>query len=437
MSLWCQRRIITTLHDFMKNQYSFLEKYYNISPFFISKAKEAEELITCILPPILERGAYNQLKVLKAFHEEGVQESDLAGTTGYGYNDSGREKLDRIWARIFGAETALVRCQFVSGTQAIAAAIMANCSSGDLVTVLGTPYDTLRSVFGTTKDDGALGKLGVKVHYIPFNGEKDIASLIPSNTKWLFLQRSRGYSEQPPLAISDIEAIIKAARSLNPSLLVMVDNCYGEFVENCEPLEVGVDLIAGSLIKNPGGGLAPTGGYVAGTKAFVNKAAERLTAPGLGRDVGATLGLTRPILQGLFLAPLLVSEALKGMVFASAFWNKLGYNVFPGYDKMRTDIIQGIALGSKEQVLAFCHGIQKAGPVDSMVRPEGWAMPGYEEEVVMAGGTFIQGGSLELSCDAPLRTPYIVYLQGGLSATQVRLGCLLAAMELEKKEKLL
>lgn len=427
---------------------AFLKEHYLIPEHLLSTANMAYERIQPVISAIDKKVFYNQLKVLHAFHEEGVREGDLTGTTGYGYHDTGRDRLDRIWARVFKCEAALVRWQIVSGTQALSLAIMANCKQGDLVVVLGQPYDTLRPVFGSGNGDGALGSMGVRVQFVNPSGWdnaaiSDLFSLdanirakivadIPKNTRWFFLQRSRGYSLQPALSIYDIKAIVQEVKVNMPSISIMVDNCYGEFVEELEPTEVGADLIAGSLIKNPGGGIALTGGYIAGNKVCVERAAERLTSPGLGSHVGPTLGLTRTFLQGFFLAPTLVGEALKGMTFASSFWDLLRYKVFPSYEEHRTDIIQGVILGSKERVLAFCRGIQRAGPVDSMVKPEGWGMPGYNDEVVMAGGTFIQGGSLELSCDAPLREPYVVYLQGGLTFIQGKLGCLFSAIELEK-----
>lgn len=413
-----------------------MTKYYGISPKLLNIAEKADKKIAPLLDSVSSLAAYNQLKVLQAFHAEGLRAEDLFGTTGYGYHDRGREKTDNIFARIFGGETALVRWQFVSGTHAISTAILSNCKPKDIIAVLGRPYDTLRLLLeDSEKCASALAELGVKVyHLIPDNwpvNPKWVAQKIPKNTNLLFLQRSRGYSQQPSLSIKKIKEIIKECKRRLPSLLIMVDNCYGEFVEEKEPGDVGADFIAGSLIKNPGGSLVPTGGYIAGRKECVKKASERLLAPGLGENLGATLGFTRSILHGLFLAPQIVGEAVKGSMFSAAFWEDMGYKVFPKWKERRTDIIQGVILGSREKAIAFSKGIQMAGPVDSVVQPEGWKMPGYKDEIIMAGGTFIQGGSLELSCDAPFRQPYIVYLQGGISAAHSRLGCILAAKELE------
>ena len=378
------------------------------------------------------------LKVMSAFQEFRVSEACFAGTTGYGYNDLGRETLDKIYARIFGAESALVRIGFVNGTHALAAALFAICKPGDtLLSVTGTPYDTLQCTIGISgTGDGSLRFYGVDYAQVDLlaDGEpnfeeiKKVAS--DSKVKAVMLQRSRGYSNRRAFGIDDIERIIKAVREVNADANILVDNCYGEFVETLEPTDVGADLIAGSLIKNPGGGLAPTGGYIAGRADLVERAALRMTTPGIGGECGSTLGNNRLLYQGLFMAPHIVAQALKTAAFCAAMMESLGFNTSPKAIEKRHDIIQMIEFGSADKLLKFCTGIQHGSPVDSYVTPVPWAMPGYEDEVVMAAGAFIQGSSIELSCDGPMRAPFLGFMQGGLTYESGKLGVMLAANEI-------
>lgn len=384
-----------------------------------------------------EISAYNQLKVLRAFQHNNISDFHLNGSTGYGYGDTGRESLERVFADVFHTEDALVRAQIVSGTHAIAVALLGNLERGDeLISATGRPYDTLLQVIGVTKDTaGSLKRAGVKYKEIPLTdgGKIDLNKLleqISNRTKILFFQRSRGYEWRPSFSIAEIKEAISIVKSRYPYLICLVDNCYGEFVETAEPSDAGADLTAGSLIKNPGGGLALTGGYLAGKKELVNRAAIRLAAPGISRAVGASLNFNRSAFQGLFISPLVVAEALKGAVLGARFFEILGYPVLPDYNSPRTDIIQAICLGSKEKMVSFCRGIQRACPLDSQALPEPELLPGYEDEVVMAGGTFVQGSSLELSADGPIRYPYNIYIQGGLSFAHIQIGLVLAAKEI-------
>lgn len=378
------------------------------------------------------------LKVMSAFQEFRVSEACFAGTTGYGYNDLGRETLDKIYARIFGAESALVRIGFVNGTHALATALFAICKPGDtLLSVTGTPYDTLQCTIGISgTGDGSLKFYGVDYAQVDLlsDGEPNFEEIkkaaSDSKVKAVMLQRSRGYSNRRAFGIDDIERIIKAVRELNADANILVDNCYGEFVETLEPTDVGADLIAGSLIKNPGGGLAPTGGYIAGRADLVERAALRMTTPGIGGECGSTLGNNRLLYQGLFMAPHIVAQALKTAAFCAAMMESLGFNTSPKAIEKRHDIIQMIEFGSADKLLKFCTGIQHGSPVDSYVTPVPWAMPGYEDEVVMAAGAFIQGSSIELSCDGPMRAPFLGFMQGGLTYESGKLGVMLAANEI-------
>lgn len=380
---------------------------------------------------------FNVNKVLHAFRKYKVSDVNLQASTGYGYNDVGRETLEKVFADVFKAEDAIVRHQIVSGTHAIALCYFGNLLPGDELVVLGKPYDTLRKVIGANeKSSGSLRELGIAYREIPVtNGNVVIETIVNSlgpKTKMLSIQRSKGYEWSPSLTINDIERIAQAVKQRWPQVIIFVDNCYGEFVETKEPLEVGADLIAGSLIKNPGGGIAPGGGYVAGRADLVERAAMRLTAPGIGRDVGPTLGNSRLMYQGLFYAPHIVSEALAGAVFTSNLFSLLGFEVLPGPTEYRTDIIQAIKLGTRARVLAFCRAVQKFSPVDSHVTPEPWDMPGYGDPVIMAAGAFVQGSSIELSADAPMREPYIVFTQGGISKYHVRLAMIETLSEMIK-----
>ncbi|MGI6588280.1 MAG: aminotransferase class I/II-fold pyridoxal phosphate-dependent enzyme [Peptococcia bacterium] len=380
----------------------------------------------------------NQLKILRSFQQNRITDFHLNGSTGYGYGDEGRDKLEKVYASIFKAEKALVRSQIVSGTHAIALGIMGNLKRGEeLISATGRPYDTLLKVIGIHGEEGSLIQNGIKYREIPLTEEKGINleqlyNSISPQTKMIIFQRSKGYEWRPSFSIAKLTEAIKIVKSRFPEIICMVDNCYGEFVENQEPLEGGADLIAGSLIKNPGGGIALTGGYLAGKEELINNAALRLTAPGIDLEVGSSLNFNRPAYQGLFLAPLIVGEALQGAVLAAKFFQLLGFPVLPQFDEQRTDIIQAIRLGSRELMLSFCHGLQKACPLDSYVKPEPALLPGYTDEVIMAGGTFIQGSSIELSADGPIRPPYNIYLQGGLSLGHIKTGIILAAEEMSK-----
>lgn len=381
----------------------------------------------------------NTRKVLDAFQTFRVAEGDFVGTTGYGYDDQGRDKLEQIYAHIFGTEDALVRLQFVNGTHAITAALFGCLRPGDtLVSGVGAPYDTMLGVIGAVdKGPGSLKDYGVKYRQVELLDNKpDLPGMARAvrepGVKAILLQRSRGYATRKSLSVAELGEMCRVIREANPQVYILVDNCYGEFVEELEPTQVGADLVVGSLIKNPGGGLAPTGGYLAGRHDLVEGAAARLTAPGIGKECGCTLGHDRALYQGLFLAPHVTAQAVKTALFAARLMELLGFEVDPGSDEVRHDIIQMIHLRDPERVKQFCRGIQMGSPVDSYVTPEPWDMPGYDSQVIMAAGAFIQGASIELSCDAPMREPYTVYLQGGLTYESGKLGILLAAQELLK-----
>jgi cystathionine beta-lyase family protein involved in aluminum resistance len=403
-------------------------------------AREAEGVLRAMEDELRQRSDLNHQKVLAAFQREQVAAYHFHGTTGYGLGDAGRTVLDRVTARILGTEAAIVRSQFVSGTHAIAAALFGILRPGDhFLAATGAPYDTLEEVIGIRGQGlGSLRDFGVAFDAVPLreNGAIHYELLdraIRKNTRMIFLQRSCGYTWRPSLSIRQIGELVRHIKNKFSDRCIFVDNCYGELVETLEPGDVGVDLVAGSLIKNLGGGLAPTGAYVAGKADLVEKAAARLTAPGIGGNVGATLDSLRLYFQGLFQSPLTVAEALKGAVFAAAFWQALGYEVHPEPTAARTDLIQAIKLGNRERMIAFCQGIQKGSPVDSYVSPEPSGMPGYGDEVIMAGGTFIQGATSEFSADGPLREPYAVYQQGGISYPYIRIGNILAAVNLYEK----
>ena len=403
-------------------------------------AEEVEQEIKELYKGIDKKAFYNHKKVLEAFRSAKVSDYHFQGSTGYGYGDRGREVLEKVYSFVFNTEASLVRGQIVSGTHALALCLYGILRPGDeLLFVQGTPYDTLEEVIGVRGgDNGSLCEFGVGYKQVETtaDGNPDYARIAPSigkNTKLLLIQRSRGYSLMPALSIIEIKKLIAYVKKVKPDILVMVDNCYGEMVEEKEPAEVGADILAGSLIKNPGGGIAPTGGYITGKKRLVEMAANRFTAPGVGGEVGPVLDWQRLFFQGLFLAPHTVSEALKGAIFTARFFERLGFEVFPKYDEHRSDIIQAVRLGSPELVTAFCQGLQKGSPVDSHVLPEPWGMPGYSDQVIMAAGTFVQGASLELTADGPIRPPYIVYTQGGLSKEYVKLGVISAAREVLAK----
>lgn len=380
---------------------------------------------------------YNQLKVIKAMQACHVSEACLLGTTGYGYNDVGRDTLEAVYAKLFGTEDALVRPQITCGTHALALALMSNLRPGDeLLSPVGKPYDTLEEVIGIRESKGSLKEYGIRYRQVDLlsEGEFDyegIRAAVNDSTKLVTIQRSKGYQTRKTLSVERIGKLIAFIKNIKPDIICMVDNCYGEFVEVIEPTDVGADMIVGSLIKNPGGGLAPIGGYIAGKKECVENAAFRLTSPGLGKEVGASLGILKDFYQGLFLAPTVTAAALKGAVFAAACLEKLGFSVVPDSTESRHDIIQAVTFGSKEGVIAFCRGIQAAAPVDSFVVPEPWDMPGYDAPVIMAAGAFVSGSSIELSADGPIKPPYAVYFQGGLTFPHAKFGILKALQSLK------
>ncbi|MBE7048960.1 MAG: hypothetical protein E7393_06310 [Ruminococcaceae bacterium] len=415
-----------------------LKETYGIRAEAIALMKRAEQDLAEPFRIFEERAMVCQAKVLAAFHKEGISERHLVGTTGYGYDDAGREGLDRIYASVFGAESALVRQQIVSGTHALAACFFGVLRPGDtLLFATDTPYDTLEEAVGLrgTPGFGSLAEWGVTSRVVPLlsDGSPDydaIQKSLDDSVKMVAIQRSKGYAWRKSLSVAEIGRLIQFIKQLQPNVVCMVDNCYGEFVEEQEPTAVGADLMAGSLIKNPGGGLAPTGGYVAGRADLVEKVAARLTAPGIGGEVGATLNVNRLFYQGLFMAPHIVMQSLKTAALAARMLELAGYEVCPASQEMRSDIIQAAKLGSGEKVCAFCQGIQQGSPVDSQVTPMPWDMPGYESPVIMAAGTFVSGASIEISADAPIREPYAVYLQGGLTYESAKVALLCAIHKL-------
>ena len=375
---------------------------------------------------------YNQLKVLGAMQKNRISAEHFTGSTGYGYNDAGRDDLEKVYADVFHAQDALVRPQITCGTHALSLALSANLRPGDeLVSISGKPYDTLEEVIGIRPSRGSLKEYGITYRQIELtqDGKFDFDAIragLSQRTKLVAIQRSKGYLTRPSLSTAQIGEAISFVKQLRPDVTVMVDNCYGEFVDTVEPSDYGADMTVGSLIKNPGGGLAPMGGYIAGTKECIENCAVRLTSPGLGREVGASLGTLRSMYQGLFLAPVVTAGALKGAVFAAKLYESLGFKVVPGGDEPRNDIIQAVEFGMPEGVIEFCRGIQAAAPVDSYVTPQPWAMPGYDSDVIMAAGAFIQGSSIELSADGPIKPPYAVYFQGGLTWYHAKFGIMMS-----------
>lgn len=413
--------------------------FFNISPRIEAAAEKALKKCEAQFHSIEETTEYNQLKVQKAFIDFGISERHFGVSTGYGYGDSGRETLDKVWAQVFGCEDALVRHNFTCGTHTLAVALFGVLRPGDkMLCVSGQPYDTLHSVIGISGEGmGSLKELGVKYDYVPLKDDRldydAIEKAVTKDTTMVYIQRSRGYELRPSLSLEETEKVCKIAKSVNPNVIVMVDNCYCEFVNKLEPPQVGADLIAGSMIKNAGGGIARTGGYIAGRHDLVEKCAYRLTTPGLGREVGATLGMNRELYMGLFYAPHTVGEALKSAVFISALFGELGYDVTPKYDEPRQDIVQSLGLENPESLVAFCQGVQSGSPIDSFLLPEPWDMPGYDSKVVMAAGAFTLGSSIELSADAPIRPPYYAWIQGGLNFHSAKICALLAAQQMEDK----
>ncbi len=415
-------------------------EYFSIASTIQERARLAEECCTKAFAKIDHVNRYNAEKVLYAFGKHHVSEACFAGSTGYGYGDHGRDTLDRVWAEVFCAEDALVRHNFVSGTHALTVALFGCLRGGDLLLpITGKPYDTLEQVIGM--GEYASGKSTLAAHGVRYaqvdltpEGKPDLLTIAESlkkqQPKIAYIQRSRGYSLRPALTISEIEELVTLCRTYSPSSIIMVDNCYGEFVEDREPIEIGADLCIGSLIKNAGGGIARTGGYITGKAELVELCAERLTCPGMGKEVGCTLSTTRDMLQGLYLAPDVTANALKTATFAAQLFEDLGFTASPHPNEPRGDIVTALQLRTPENLIAFCQGIQKGSPVDAFVTPEPWDMPGYTNQVIMAAGAFTAGASIELSADAPLREPYAVWMQGGLSYHASRMGILLATQEM-------
>ena len=414
--------------EMLKKTYGFSDKVFDLYERALKDASQQFGMYD-------EIREFNQIKVLNAFQEERISDVNFTNSTGYGYDDAGREGIDKLYARIFKTEAALVRPHFVNGTHAIGAALFGNLRPGDkLLAVSGKPYDTLHNIIGISGDKriGSLREYGVNYSEVAlkkdgkFDFETIEKELQDKSVKVVHMQRSTGYGWRNAFLVSDLGEAIKFIKSIRNDVSVFVDNCYGEFIDTIEPTEVGADLIAGSLIKNIGGGIAPAGGYIAGKKELVEQASYRLTVPGIGGECGATFGLTRTMLQGLFLAPNVAIEATKGAIFCARLMELAGFEVLPKYTDKRSDIIQAIKFGDKENLIKFCKGIQYGSPIDSFVECEPWAMPGYNDEVIMAAGAFIQGSSIELSADAPIREPYIGYLQGGLTFDHAKIGILIA-----------
>ena len=383
---------------------------------------------------------YNQMKVIHAMQKNRVSEACFGASSGYGYNDLGRETLEQVYADTFHTEACLVRPQITCGTHALAIALFGNLRPGDeLLSPVGKPYDTLEEVIGIRPSNGSLTEYGVKYRQVDLLEDgtfdyENIKKAVNEKTKLVTIQRSKGYQTRPSFSVKQIGELIAFVKKIKPDVICMVDNCYGEFVERIEPSEVGADMIVGSLIKNPGGGLAPCGGYIAGKKECVEQAAYRLSSPGLGKEVGATLGVNQSFYQGLFLSPVVVAGALKGAIFAANVYEKAGFVVRPDGSEPRYDIIQAVELGSADGLLAFCKGIQAAAPVDSFVTPEPWPMPGYDSDVIMAAGAFVQGSSIELSADGPLKEPYSVFFQGGLTWYHAKLGIMMSVQKMFEKD---
>ena len=411
-----------------------------ISEKVLNYGREIEKSLHDRFEAIDKTAEYNQLKVIKAMQEARVSDIHFAGTTGYGYNDLGRDTLEEVYAKAFHGEDALVRPQLISGTHALTIALSGNLRPGDeLLSPVGKPYDTLEEVIGIRPSVGSLAEYGVTYRQVDLKEDgsfdyEGIKNAINKKTKMVTIQRSKGYQTRPTLSVTRIGELIAFIKNIKPDVICMVDNCYGEFVETIEPTNVGADLMVGSLIKNPGGGLAPAGGYIVGKKKYVENAAYRLLSPGLGKEVGATLGVNGSFYQGFFLAPTVTAAALKGAVFAANVYEKLGFAVVPNGTESRHDIIQAVTFGKPEGVIAFCQGIQAAAPVDSFVSPEPWDMPGYDSPVIMAAGAFVQGSSIELSADGPMKPPYAVYFQGGLTWEHAKLGILKSLQYMVDKE---
>lgn len=425
----------------LKETSELLKEYYGLDDETFALSEEVMEDIKDKFEEIKQIREYNQYKVLRAMQRANLSDNHFNWTTGYGYNDIGREKIEEIYADVFGAEDALVRPIIVNGTHALSLCIQGLVRPGDeILSITEKPYDTLQGVIGIREEKGSLKEFGITYDDVDFleDGNIDLDGVkrkINNRTKLVLIQRSKGYSWRKSLSIDDIKEAIEVVKSVKKDVIVMVDNCYGEFLDIKEPTEVGADIMAGSLIKNPGGGLALTGGYIAGRKDLVEMVSYRLTTPGIGKECGLTFGTSRNVLQGFFMAPYVTSQAVMGAIYCARMFERLGYEVLPKYNDLRSDIIQVVRLKNAEEVIAFCQGVQAAAPVDSYVKPEPWAMPGYEDEVIMAAGAFIQGSSIELSADAPIRPPYNVYFQGGLTFDHSKMGTLKAIEYIKKLNK--
>ena len=422
-----------------ENTFNLLKEQFKIDEKVLKLVDEAEKDIENQTSYIDDIAAYNQYKVLSAFQKNRISDMHFAWNTGYGYDDAGRDAIERIYADIFNCEAALVRTQIVNGTHALSLTLQGILRPGDeMIYVSGGPYDTLEEVIGIRGEGmGSLKEFGISYKQVELkDGQLDLEAIkaaISDKTRMVCLQRATGYAWRNAITIEQIEKCVEAVRSVKEDVIMMADNCYGEFLDTKEPTDVGIDIMAGSLIKNPGGGLALSGGYVVGKRELIDQIAYRLTCPGIGGECGLTFGQTRTMMQGLFLAPKVVNGAIKGAMLCGRVYEKLGYDICPKVDDKRSDIIQAVKLGSPEAVVAFCQGIQAAAPIDAHVSPEPWDMPGYEDPVVMAAGAFIQGSSIELSADAPIREPYIVYFQGGLTYEHSKFGVIKSLQELHKK----
>ena len=423
------------MNQLLQEQYERL----GISPEVSAFGEKIEASLKQRFEEIDARAEYNQLKVLKAMQDNRVSAGCFNYASGYGYDDQGRDTLEKVYASIFHTESALVRPQITCGTHALSLALAANLRPGDeLLAPAGKPYDTLEEVIGIRPSNGSLAEYGISYSQVDLLADgtfdyENIKKAINDKTKMVAIQRSKGYQTRPSFSVKQIGELISFVKSIKPDVICMVDNCYGEFVDTIEPSDVGADMIVGSLIKNPGGGLAPIGGYIAGTKECVENASYRMTCPGLGSEVGATLGVNRSFFQGFFLAPMVTKGALKGAVFAANIYEKLGFPVIPDSTEPRQDIIQAVSLGTPEGLIAFCKGIQAAAPVDSYVDPEPWDMPGYDSQVIMAAGAFVQGSSIELSADGPMKEPYAVYFQGGLTYPHAKYGIIMSLQRMAEK----
>lgn len=411
-------------------------KEFGIKEEVITLSEKVQKEISPIFEEVDKRCEKNTLKVLKAFNKYNISDMHFGSTTGYGYGDVGRDTIEKVFADVLGAEDALVRGQFISGTHALTVALFAFLRPNDtLLSICGKPYDTLDEVIGIVDNNSSLKSYGVKYEQIDlinddFDYDKIVKRVASNDIKVIEIQRSRGYATRKSITLDKIEKVIKCIRDVNKNVIIMIDNCYGEFVDDNEPLAIGADVIVGSLIKNLGGGIAPNGAYIAGKKELVELAAERLTAPGLGKEVGPTMGINKYILQGLFMAPSVVASSLKTAIFASKMLEELGYKSVPKFDEKRSDIVQTIEFGDREKLIKYCQGIQMGSPIDSNSIPEPWDMPGYTDQVIMAAGAFTQGSSIELSCDAPIRSPYIAFMQGGLTYEYGKLGVMKAVSQI-------